>query len=90
MSETTVNEAAAAAPAPKPKRPKAKSMIMMGEQTAAEAADPAAGRHEGGSALDAMQADEAEMRRRFAHAGRNDPCPCGSGKKFKDCHGKLA
>ena len=25
----------------------------------------------------------------FAHVGRNDPCPCGSGKKFKDCHGKL-
>jgi preprotein translocase subunit SecA len=22
--------------------------------------------------------------------GRNDPCPCGSGKKFKQCHGKLA
>jgi preprotein translocase subunit SecA len=22
--------------------------------------------------------------------GRNDPCPCGSGKKFKHCHGKLA
>ncbi len=22
--------------------------------------------------------------------GRNDPCPCGSGKKFKMCHGKLA
>jgi uncharacterized protein YecA (UPF0149 family) len=21
--------------------------------------------------------------------GRNDPCPCGSGKKFKFCHGKL-
>jgi preprotein translocase subunit SecA len=20
--------------------------------------------------------------------GRNDPCPCGSGKKFKACHGK--
>ena len=20
--------------------------------------------------------------------GRNDPCPCGSGKKFKHCHGK--
>ncbi|MBP5667578.1 MAG: SEC-C domain-containing protein, partial [Salinivirgaceae bacterium] len=19
--------------------------------------------------------------------GRNDPCPCGSGKKFKNCHG---
>ena len=22
--------------------------------------------------------------------GRNDPCPCGSGKKFKKCHGKRA
>ncbi len=22
--------------------------------------------------------------------GRNDPCPCGSGKKYKQCHGKLA
>jgi preprotein translocase subunit SecA len=25
----------------------------------------------------------------FAHVGRNDPCPCGSGDKFKNCHGKL-
>lgn len=23
----------------------------------------------------------------FANVGRNDPCPCGSGKKFKHCHG---
>jgi len=22
-------------------------------------------------------------------AGRNDPCPCGSGKKFKHCHGRM-
>jgi preprotein translocase subunit SecA len=22
--------------------------------------------------------------------GRNDPCPCGSGKKYKQCHGKIA
>jgi preprotein translocase subunit SecA len=21
--------------------------------------------------------------------GRNEPCPCGSGKKFKQCHGKI-
>jgi hypothetical protein len=21
--------------------------------------------------------------------GRNDPCPCGSGKKFKKCHGRI-
>ena len=24
----------------------------------------------------------------FPKVGRNDPCPCGSGKKYKDCHGK--
>jgi len=26
----------------------------------------------------------------LARIGRNDPCPCGSGKKYKQCHGKLA
>ena len=26
----------------------------------------------------------------FDRVGRNDPCPCGSGKKFKHCHGQLA
>ncbi|GAB2878181.1 preprotein translocase subunit SecA [Microbulbifer echini] len=28
--------------------------------------------------------------RRGPKVGRNDPCPCGSGKKYKQCHGKLA
>jgi preprotein translocase subunit SecA len=22
--------------------------------------------------------------------GRNEPCPCGSGKKYKQCHGRLS
>ena len=26
----------------------------------------------------------------FDRVGRNDPCPCGSGKKYKACHGKLS
>jgi len=26
----------------------------------------------------------------FHAAGRNDPCPCGSGRKYKHCHGRLA
>lgn len=30
----------------------------------------------------------APLDERFKKAGRNDPCPCGSGKKFKKCHGK--
>jgi len=25
-----------------------------------------------------------------SQVGRNDPCPCGSGKKYKHCHGKMA
>ncbi len=28
--------------------------------------------------------------RAMGKVGRNDPCPCGSGKKFKQCHGKLS
>ena len=28
------------------------------------------------------------QKREVAKVGRNDPCPCGSGKKFKKCHGK--
>jgi preprotein translocase subunit SecA len=26
---------------------------------------------------------------RTVKVGRNDPCPCGSGKKYKQCHGSL-
>jgi preprotein translocase subunit SecA len=29
-----------------------------------------------------------QKKREVAKVGRNDPCPCGSGKKFKKCHGK--
>jgi preprotein translocase subunit SecA len=30
------------------------------------------------------------LNEQYARVGRNDPCPCGSGKKYKQCHGKLA
>lgn len=29
------------------------------------------------------------VQREGAKVGRNDPCPCGSGKKFKQCHGRI-
>ncbi len=32
--------------------------------------------------------EEAQLQKAFAKAGRNDPCPCGSGRKFKQCHGR--
>jgi hypothetical protein len=30
----------------------------------------------------------APVKRERPKVGRNDPCPCGSGKKYKKCHGK--
>jgi preprotein translocase subunit SecA len=33
---------------------------------------------------------ELPLKRELPKAGRNDPCPCGSGKKFKSCCGRLA
>jgi preprotein translocase subunit SecA len=31
-----------------------------------------------------------QVKRQSAKVGRNDPCPCGSGKKYKKCHGAAA
>ncbi len=44
---------------------------------------------------EASAADEPEKRhepfvREGRKVGRNEPCPCGSGKKYKQCHGRLA
>jgi preprotein translocase subunit SecA len=35
----------------------------------------------------AQQKPKAQPIRVEAKIGRNDPCPCGSGKKYKSCHG---
>jgi len=49
--------------------------------------------HERGSAMP-EQEEPAEAHtpytREGVKVGRNEPCPCGSGKKYKQCHGKLA
>ena len=38
-----------------------------------------------------LYADEDEQQEKaYAQVGRNEPCPCGSGKKFKRCHGRKA
>ncbi len=45
-------------------------------------------------ALGAAEADSGApaqpFERQGVKVGRNDPCPCGSGKKYKQCHGKLS
>ena len=35
-----------------------------------------------------LKQEELERQRRFSQTGRNDLCPCGSGRKFKKCHGQ--
>jgi SEC-C motif-containing protein len=48
-------------------------------------------RHEGRWVYDGMVETKGEtMRRETPKIGRNDPCPCGSGKKFKKCCGAAA
>ncbi|MBI5268567.1 MAG: SEC-C domain-containing protein, partial [Burkholderiales bacterium] len=36
------------------------------------------------------EADPATLADEVPRVGRNDPCPCGSGKKYKACHGRLS
>jgi preprotein translocase subunit SecA len=38
---------------------------------------------------DTQQRTITQPIRKEVKVGRNDPCPCGSGKKYKNCHGKL-
>ena len=37
-----------------------------------------------------VKLDLAPVRREMPKVGRNEPCPCGSGKKFKNCCGRVA
>jgi preprotein translocase subunit SecA len=37
-----------------------------------------------------QETDPATQVAEMPKVGRNDPCPCGSGKKYKQCHGRLA
>lgn len=45
------------------------------------------GKAEHVSAEDGKEKAKAEPYVKDEHIGRNDPCPCGSGKKYKNCHG---
>ncbi len=56
---------------------------------AASAADTASQYQPAQSANSAESADETYVRE-GEKIGRNDPCPCGSGQKYKRCHGKLS
>src|SRR6185503_9686744 len=52
-------------------------------QAAAQAQTPTPARTGGDDVVKTIRREEPKV-------GRNDPCPCGSGKKYKKCHGQAA
>lgn len=44
----------------------------------------------GGASSSAKSEVHSTVKREVAKVGRNDPCPCGSGKKYKKCHGTAS
>ena len=59
------------------------SMQMIGAGAAG-----AAGGGQGGGSATATAPGKVQVQRSVPKVGRNDPCPCGSGKKYKHCHGR--
>ena len=56
------------------------------QQAATQATEAAAGASDAEPAANGFVEDDPST---WGNPGRNDPCPCGSGKKFKHCHGRL-
>jgi preprotein translocase subunit SecA len=42
-----------------------------------------------GTANQETEKKKEPIRNRMEKVGRNDPCPCGSGKKYKNCHMRM-
>jgi len=93
-------EGAAAAPAPRPARRQAPLITnnpaaeaapaFAGVGRSAAAAVPAAARQAPAPARTGGDDVIKTVKHEGPKVGRNDPCPCGSGKKYKKCHGAAA
>ncbi len=66
---------------PQQRGPDESKMVYHGSRSGPAAPEPQAQRG---------AAQQAPLKREAAKVGRNDPCPCGSGKKYKKCHGQSA
>ncbi len=60
------------------------------DEALAEGAEPAQSAAGVAGAAGVAVAEAQPFVRSTHKVGRNDPCPCGSGRKYKQCHGKLA
>ena len=68
--------------------PRRRQQYSEGRGQDAVAAAAAAQRQAGMGASQAGRGPVAPIRNEGPKIGRNDPCPCGSGKKYKNCHGR--
>jgi len=73
---------APAVPQPEPRKKAPRRTIESGGGTAPQVT--------AGSGGGPPQEEGRPVRRNEPKVGRNDPCPCGSGKKYKKCHGAVA
>jgi preprotein translocase subunit SecA len=83
----------AEAPPPMPRRPVQMvarhddaggiSRMAAASESSAPAKEPAT---DGSATRNTRESAPARPARGMLRAGRNDPCPCGSGKKYKKCH----
>ncbi|MEE3117198.1 MAG: SEC-C metal-binding domain-containing protein, partial [Pseudomonadota bacterium] len=60
------------------------------DQTSATAESQPEGGAQGGQSGQQTAATPETFVRQERKVGRNEPCPCGSGKKYKQCHGKVS
>jgi preprotein translocase subunit SecA len=74
------------APAGQPARPGAPTSVLT--RQSARTASAGAGLPAAAGERAEARPGQAQVKRTVPKVGRNDPCPCGSGKKYKYCHGR--
>ncbi len=89
MRVEIVPQAPAEEPAPLPYMEAHKVDPLTGEDELALAEAPASAAAGGFAAARSAQRNPSDPTS-WGKVGRNEPCPCGSGKKYKHCHGRFA
>ena len=76
-------------PIPAPRRPSPAAMHFEHAEVSALAEGEAEEEGQAGSEARYQPEPRTPFVREGRKVGRNEPCPCGSGKKYKHCHGQL-
>ena len=63
------------------------TILSLAAATQADGGGTPSSREESAAPAEEVKLPAVTIRREAPKVGRNDPCPCDSGKKFKNCHG---